>query len=294
ALRLGELALAAGVPPGVVNVVTGRGSSAGQALASHPLVSKVTFTGSTAVGKTVGHAAVDNMTRFTLELGGKNPMIVLADADVDNTIQGVLMAGLLNQGQVCAAASRLYIHRDRFRQIVEGVAAAANSMSIGPGMDPTAQINPLISARQQQSVCRFIDIGRAEGATVLAGGGAPDLPGYFVKPTVLIDVDHASTVVREEIFGPVLVAIPFDHTDDAIRLANDSPYGLAASLWSNDLGAVMNLVPQIQAGTVWINSHVPLDPNLPFGGHKQSGVGREFGRQAVESCTEVKSVCIAH
>jgi len=164
ALRLGELALAAGVPPGVVNVVTGRGSSAGQALASHPLVSKVTFTGSTAVGKTVGHAAVDNMTRFTLELGGKNPMIVLADADVDNTIQGVLMAGLLNQGQVCAAASRLYIHRDRFRQIVEGVAAAANSMSIGPGMDPTAQINPLISARQQQSVCRFIDIGRAEGA----------------------------------------------------------------------------------------------------------------------------------
>ena len=294
ALRLGELALAAGVPPGVVNVVTGRGSSAGQALASHPLVSKVTFTGSTAVGKTVGHAAVNNMTRFTLELGGKNPMIVLADADVDNTIQGVLMAGLLNQGQVCAAASRLYIHRDRFRQIVEGVAAAANSMSIGPGMDPTAQINPLISARQQQSVCRFIDIGRAEGAMVLAGGGAPDLPGYFVKPTVLIDVDHASTVVREEIFGPVLVAIPFDHTDDAIRLANDSPYGLAASLWSNDLGAVMNLVPQIQAGTVWINSHVPLDPNLPFGGHKQSGVGREFGRQAVESCTEVKSVCIAH
>ncbi|MDH6148160.1 MULTISPECIES: aldehyde dehydrogenase family protein [Paraburkholderia] len=294
ALRLGELALAAGVPPGVVNVVTGRGSSAGQALASHPLVSKVTFTGSTAVGKMVGHAAVDNMTRFTLELGGKNPMIVLADTDVDKAIQGVLMGGLLNQGQVCAAASRLYIHRDRFKQIVEGVAAVANSMSIGPGMDPAAQINPLVSARQQQSVCRFIDIGRAEGATVLAGGGAPDLPGYFVKPTVLIGVDQASTVVREEIFGPVLVAIPFDDTDDAIRLANDSPYGLAASLWSNNLGAVMNLVPQIQAGTVWVNSHVPLDPNLPFGGHKQSGVGREFGRHAVESCTEVKSVCIAH
>lgn len=294
ALRLGELALEAGIPPGVVNVLTGRGSRAGQALASHKLVSKISFTGSTDIGKTVGHAAVDNMTRFSLELGGKNPMVIFGDVDVDKAIQGVLMGGFLNQGQVCAAASRLYIHRSKFDQIVEGVAAAASSMTIGSGMDLNAQINPLVSARQQQSVCRFIDIGRAEGATVLSGGGAPDLPGYFVKPTVLIDVDHSKTVVREEIFGPVLVAMPFDNADEAVRLANDTPYGLAASVWTNDLSAVMNVVPKIQAGTVWVNSHIPLDPNLPFGGHKQSGVGREFGRAAIENFTELKSVCIAH
>lgn len=294
ALRLGELVLEAGVPPGVVNVLTGRGSRAGQALASHKLVSKISFTGSTDIGKTVGHAAVDNMTRFSLELGGKNPMVIFGDVDVDKAIQGVLMGGFLNQGQVCAAASRLYIHRSKFDQVVEGVAAAVNAMTIGSGMDLNAQINPLVSARQQQSVCRFIDIGRAEGATVLAGGGAVDLPGYFVKPTVLIDVDHSKTVVREEIFGPVLVAMPFDSTEEVVRLANDTPYGLAASVWTNDLSAVMNVVPKIQAGTVWVNSHIPLDPNMPFGGHKQSGVGREFGRAAVENFTELKSVCIAH
>jgi phenylacetaldehyde dehydrogenase len=294
ALRLGELALEAGIPPGVVNVLTGRGSRAGQALASHPLVSKISFTGSTEIGKAVAHAAVDNMTRFSLELGGKNPMVVLADADVDKAIQGVLMGGFLNQGQVCAAASRLYIHRSKFDQVVEGVADAVRGMTLGSGLDLTAQVNPLVSAKQQQSVCRYLDIARAEGARVLAGGSKPDLPGYFVQPTVLTNVDHSKTVVREEIFGPVLVAMPFDSADEAIQLANDSPYGLAASLWTNDLSAVMNLTPRIQAGTVWVNSHVPLDPNLPFGGHKQSGVGREFGRAAVESFTELKSVCIAH
>jgi phenylacetaldehyde dehydrogenase len=294
ALRLGEIALEAGVPPGVVNVLTGRGSRAGQALASHPLVSKISFTGSTEIGKTVAHAAVDNMTRFSLELGGKNPMVVLADADIDKVIQGVLMGGFLNQGQVCAAASRLYIHRSKFDQIVEGVAAAARGMTLGSGLDLTAQVNPLVSAKQQQSVCHYLDIARSEGARVLAGGGKPDLPGYFVQPTVLTNVDHSKTVVREEIFGPVLVAMPFDSNEEAIRLANDTQYGLAASLWTNDLSAAMNLTPQIQAGTVWVNSHIPLDPNLPFGGHKQSGVGREFGRGAVENFTELKSVCIAH
>lgn len=294
ALRLGELALEAGIPPGVVNVLTGRGSRAGQALASHPLVSKVTFTGSTEVGKTVGHAALDNMARFSLELGGKNPMLVFGDVDVDKAIQGAVMGGFLNQGQVCAAASRIYIHRSKFDQVVEGLAAAASSMTIGAGMDLNAQINPLVSARQQQSVCRYIDIARAEGARVLSGGQAADLPGYFVQPTVLSNVDHRSTVVREEIFGPVLVAMPFDSMEEAVHLANDTPYGLAASVWSNDLSLVMNVVPKIQAGTVWVNSHIPLDPNMPFGGHKQSGVGREFGRAALESFTELKSVCIAH
>ena len=294
ALRLGELVLEAGIPAGVVNVLTGRGSVAGQALASHPLVSKISFTGSTEIGKTVGHAAVDNMTRFSLELGGKNPMIIFGDVPVEKAIQGAMMGGFLNQGQVCAAASRLYIHRSKFEQVVEGLAAAANSMTVGAGMDVTAQINPLVSARQQQSVCKYIEIGRQEGATVVAGGYAPDMPGYFVRPTVMINVDHSKTLVREEVFGPVLVAMPFDTPEEAIRLANDTPYGLAASVWTNDLSAVMHVVPEIQAGTVWVNSHIPLDPNMPFGGHKQSGVGREFGRGAVENFTELKSVCIAY
>lgn len=294
ALRLGELALEAGVPPGVVNVLTGRGSRAGQALATHPLISKITFTGSTEVGKTVAHAAVDNMTRFSLELGGKNPMVVFGDVDVDKAVQGIMMGGFLNQGQVCAAASRIYIHRSRFDQVVEGVAAAAAGMTIGAGMDLNAQVNPLVSAKQQQSVCRYLDIAREEGARIVTGGGKPELPGYFVQPTVLTNVSHRNTVVREEIFGPVLVAMPFDTAEEAIQLANDTPYGLASSIWTNDLSLAMNVIPQIQAGTVWVNSHIPLDPNLPFGGHKQSGMGREFGRAAVESFTELKSVCIAH
>lgn len=294
ALRLGELALEAGIPPGVVNVLTGRGSRAGQALAGHPLVSKVSFTGSTEIGKTIGHTAIDNMTRFSLELGGKNPMIMLGDVDVDKAIQGALMGGFLNQGQVCAAASRLYIQRSKFDQIVEGLAAAANSMTLGSGMDLNAQVNPLVSARQQQSVCRLIDTARSEGASILAGGGAADLPGYFVKPTIIVNAAQHSTIVHEEVFGPVLVALPFDHADEAIAMANDSRYGLAASLWTNDLSAAMNLVPRIEAGTVWVNSHIPLDPSLPFGGFKQSGIGREFGRGAVENFTETKSVCIAH
>lgn len=294
ALRLAELALQAGVPAGVVNIVTGDGG-AGKALVSHPLVSKVTFTGSTATGKLVGHAAIDNMARFTLELGGKNPMIVLADADVDSTVQAVLSAGFLNQGQVCAAASRLYIHRSKFRQITEGVAAAVDAMSLGPGMDLQAQINPLVSARQQQSVSRAVELGLSQGARKLAGSaGVGDLPGYFVRPTLLVDVDHRNALMRDEVFGPVMAAMPFDSEEEAVQLANDTQYGLAASLWTQNLSAALRLVPQIQAGTVWVNSHIPLDPSLPFGGYKQSGVGREFGKYAVEGCTELKSVCIAY
>ncbi|MCB6185432.1 aldehyde dehydrogenase family protein, partial [Leeia sp. TBRC 13508] len=171
-------------------------------------VSKISFTGSTDIGKTVGHAALDNMTRFSLELGGKNPMIIFGDVPVDKAIQGAIMGGFLNQGQVCAAASRLYIHRSKFDQVIEGLAAAADSMTVGAGLDVTAQINPLVSAKQKQSVCRYIEIGKQEGAKVVAGGYAPDLPGYFVRPTVIVDVDHSKTLVKEEVFGPVLVAMP--------------------------------------------------------------------------------------
>jgi phenylacetaldehyde dehydrogenase len=293
ALRLAELALEAGVPPGVFNVVTG-GRECGAALAAHPGVSKISFTGSTPTGKLVGTAAVQNMTRFSLELGGKNPAVMLADVDVDQAIQGVLAGGLLNQGQVCAAASRIYVHRSKYRQIADALGEIANAMKIGPGLDPAAQVNPLVSALHRDRVQQHIARARDAGLRFLAGGTPVDLPGYYVRPAVIADVPHDAAIVRDEVFGPVLALVPFDDPAEAIRLANDSPYGLAASLWSNDLRAVMNLVQQIDAGTVWVNSHVPLDPGMPFGGYKQSGIGREFGKYAIEGFTETKSVCIAH
>lgn len=221
-------------------------------------------------------------------------MIVLADADIPKAIQGALLGGLLNQGQVCAAASRFYVQRSRYQAFVDGLAAAVAGMSIGAGMDPSAAINPLVSRKQQQSVLKHIELAREQGARLVAGGKALNLDGFFVQPTVLADVDHSMAVAHEEVFGPVLSVIPFDDEDSAIALANDSPYGLAASLWTNDLTKAMNLVPRIQAGTVWVNAHVLLDPNMPFGGVKQSGMGREFGRAVIEAYTELKSVCIAH
>ncbi|KAF1071341.1 MAG: Phenylacetaldehyde dehydrogenase [Pseudomonas citronellolis] len=294
ALRLAELAIEAGVPAGAFNVLIGKGSEAGAALVAHPKVNKVSFTGSTQVGKQVGVAALQNLTRFTLELGGKNPMLVLADADIEKAVAGAIGGGLLNQGQVCAAASRLYVHASRYRDFVEALSAQVAGMTLGAGMDPQAQINPVVSLKQQQSVLRYLQIARQEGATFATGGGQPDRPGFFVEPTVLTDVRQDMTSAREEIFGPVLSVLPFDDLEQAVGWVNDSPYGLTASVWSNDLGRVMDLLPRIEAGTVWVNNHVPVDPNLPFGGFKQSGIGREFGRAAIEGFTETKSVCITY
>lgn len=294
ALRLAELAIEAGVPAGVFNVLIGRGSIAGAALIAHPLVNKVSFTGSTSVGKQVGVSALQNMTRFTLELGGKNPMLILADADIEKAVAGAIGGGLLNQGQVCAAASRLYVHASRHKDFVEALTAQVASLKVGPGMDPNAQINALVSRKQQDSVLRYLQIAREEGAQFATGGGKPDLPGYFVQPTVLSNLQQSMTSVQEEIFGPVLSVLSFDDVDDAVEMVNDSCYGLTASIWSNDLGRVMDLIPRIEAGTVWVNNHVPVDPNLPFGGYKQSGIGREFGKAAIEGFTETKSVCITY
>lgn len=294
ALRLAELAIEAGIPAGVFNVLVGKGSHAGALLVAHPLVNKVSFTGSTAVGKQVGVAALQNMTRFTLELGGKNPMLVLADADIDNAVAGAIGGGLLNQGQVCAAASRLYVHTSRYKDFVEALSAQVSALKVGAGMDPTAQINALVSRKQQDSVLRYLDIARHEGAQFATGGGKPDVPGYFVQPTVLCDLKQHMTNVQEEIFGPVLSVLSFDDVEQAVEMVNDSRYGLTASIWSNDLGRVMDLIPRIEAGTVWVNNHVPVDPNLPFGGYKQSGMGREFGKAAIEGFTESKSVCITY
>ncbi|MGG2396598.1 aldehyde dehydrogenase family protein [Pseudomonas sp. SH1-B] len=294
ALRLAELAIEAGIPAGIFNVLVGKGSEAGAALVAHPQVNKVSFTGSTAVGKQVGVAALQNMTRFTLELGGKNPMLVLADADIEKAVAGAIGGGLLNQGQVCAAASRLYVHASRHKDFLEALTAQVSALKVGAGMDPEAQINALVSRKQQDSVMRYLDIARQEGAQFTTGGGKPDLPGYFVQPTVLSNLQQNMTNMQEEIFGPVLSVMPFDDLEQALTMVNDSRYGLTASIWSNDLGRVMDLIPRIEAGTVWVNNHVPVDPNMPFGGYKQSGIGREFGRAAIEGFTESKSVCIAY
>ncbi|WP_342244280.1 aldehyde dehydrogenase family protein [Pseudomonas sp. OTU5201] len=294
ALRLGQLCLDAGIPAGVVNIVTGVGAEAGAALAAHPGIDKLAFTGSTPVGKLIAHSAVENMTRFTLELGGKSPVIVLDDTALDNAAAGAAGAIFFNNGQVCTAGSRLYVQRKSFDQVLERLHGIATTLSIGAGLDPSAQINPLISAKQQCRVLGMIDSGRAQGASVLCGGEAHGEQGFFVKPTVIANVRPDMQVVREEIFGPVLVATPFDEIDEVVRLANDSPYGLAASIWSNDLKQVMGLIPRLKAGTVWVNAHNLLDPSMPFGGFKQSGIGREMGHAAIEAFTENKSVCIAY
>ena len=292
ALRLGELAIEAGYPPGVVNVVTGRGSTIGAALSRHPGVDKIAFTGSTEIGRDVGHNAVERMARFSLELGGKSPVIVFDDANLKAAIPGAVSAIFANQGQACTAGSRLYVQRSIFDEVVEGVASRAAKLKIGPGLSPDTQMGPLVSLRQMDTVCGYIEQGVACGACVATGGNRIGRPGFFVEPTVLVGMDQSSAVVQEEIFGPVLVVLPFEDIDDAARLANDTGYGLAASIWSNDLGRVHRLSPRIKAGTVWINCHNLLDPALPFGGFKLSGMGREMGRAVLDLYTESKSICM--
>ncbi|SAL80158.1 aldehyde dehydrogenase [Caballeronia peredens] len=292
ALRLAMLLEEAGIEKGVVNVVTGLGRTAGAALARHPGIDKIAFTGSTPTGKAIGHAALDNMTRMSLELGGKSPVIVLPDVDIDKAAEGVANAIFFNSGQVCTAGSRVYVHDKIFDRVMERVAAIAQALPIGPGLDASTQIGPLVSARQMDRVLSYIDAGRDEGARAIAGGARKDGAGFFVKPTVLVDTDHSMKVVREEIFGPVLVAMPFNDIDSVVAKANDTPYGLGASIWSNDLSAVHKLVPRIKAGTVWVNCHSLLDNAMPFGGFKQSGFGRELGRAVIDMYTETKSVLI--
>jgi phenylacetaldehyde dehydrogenase len=294
ALRLADLIAEAGFPPGVVNVITGNGETAGAALVAHPGVDKVAFTGSTEVGKIINKSATDTLKRVSLELGGKSPVIVFPDVDVKAAIGGASNAIFFNAGQVCAAGSRLFAHRKIFDKVVEGISGAAGAIRLGPGLDPQTQMGPLVSREQQERVLGYINAGKSEGASVAVGGEAPSHPGYFVKPTVLVNVKPDMKVVREEIFGPVLVAQRFDDIDEIVAMANDTPYGLAASVWSNDVSTVNRVVPKIKAGTVYVNCHGFVDPNMPFGGFKQSGFGREHGRSVIEMYTEIKSVCTAY
>lgn len=291
AVKMAELIEEAGFPKGVFNLITGGGAETGAALSSHPGINKVTFTGSTRVGTIIGKAALNNMARLTLELGGKSPTIVLPDADINQAIAGAAEAIFFNHGQVCSAGSRLYVHESIYDKVVAGIASAANSLTLGNAMNPEVDMGPLITAKQQHMVQSYIDQGRGLGGEILCGGESFG-PGHFVRPTVIADVEQNFPLVQEEIFGPVLVAIPFKNNEEAIQLANDNIYGLGASIWSNDLASVHRMIPRIRSGSVWVNCHSALDPELPFGGFKMSGFGREMGEEALYSYTEHKSVLI--
>jgi phenylacetaldehyde dehydrogenase len=289
ALRLAGLIAEAGVPEGVVNVVTGFGETAGAALAAHPDVDKVAFTGSTEVGRLIVQAAAGNLKKVSLELGGKSPNIVFDDAE-DGAVEGAANAIFFNHGQCCVAGSRLFVQQDRFDEVVNGVAEIAKGIKLGPGMEAGTQMGPLVSDEQLRRVTGFLDSGREDGATALAGGGQYGDRGYFVEPTVLTNTRPDMKVVREEIFGPVVVAAPFSDLDEIAAAANDSEYGLGAGIWTRDISKAHALAKKLRAGTVWINCYNVFDASLPFGGYKQSGWGREMGHEVLEAYTEVKAV----
>jgi phenylacetaldehyde dehydrogenase len=297
-LRLAELITEAGFPPGVVNVVTGLGTVVGAAIAEHRDVDKVAFTGSTEVGRRITSAATGNMKKVSLELGGKSPHIVLADAYPAAVAAAAADGIFFNQGQTCTAGSRLYVHAAIYDDVMSALVDRANEIVVGPGHDPATQMGPLVSARQLETVSGYVQSGIDQGATVVTGGGTPTglseqyRDGYFLAPTVLSETTHAMRVVQEEIFGPVLVAMPWRDVDDLIEKANDSPYGLAAGIWTNDITAAHRIAAAVKAGTVWINCYNLTDPASPFGGYKQSGWGREMGRGVLEQYTETKSVWV--
>ena len=294
ALRLGELMAEAGVPPGVVNIVTGYGETAGAALASHPDVDKIAFTGSTEVGKLIVKAATGNLKKVSLELGGKSPNVVFQDSpDLGRAIAGAAGAVFFNHGQCCVAGSRLFAEASVFDEVVEGVVAHAKQIRLGSGLDANTQMGPLVSDEQLRRVTGYLEAGRRDGASVVTGGARHGTCGYFVEPTVVKNTRPDMSIVREEIFGPVLVAEPFTDEADLVRRANATPYGLAAAVWTRDISRAHRVASAFRAGTVWVNCYNIFDAALPFGGYKQSGWGREMSAEALELYTETKAVIVA-
>jgi acyl-CoA reductase-like NAD-dependent aldehyde dehydrogenase len=295
AIKLGELALEAGVPEGVVNVVTGFGDEAGAALAAHDDVDKIAFTGSTEVGRKILHASESNLKRVTLELGGKSPNIVFADADLKRASKGSMMGVFLNSGQVCTAGTRVLVERSIHDDFVASLVKATESMKLGPGLDEDTGMGPVVSAEHLDRITRYVEIGRSEGAEIVTGGRrATELgDGYFMQPTVFAGVSNGMRIAQEEIFGPVAAVIEVDDVAEAIEVANDTVYGLAAAVWTTDLSKAHRVARGIKAGTVWVNTTGLYDPSVSFGGYKQSGFGRELGRHSIETYTQTKSVWIS-
>ena len=295
AIALGEIAIEAGLPPGVLNVITGPGSSVGQALVEHPGIDKIAFTGDTSTGKAIMRSAADTLKKITLELGGKSPNIVLPDADIDAAIRGATIGIFYGKGEVCAAGSRLLVDRSIRDEFIDKLAARAKKMMPGDPMDPKTRFGAIASKKQLDTVLKYIESGKREGASLVAGGERTDIgtgKGYFVQPTVFADVKPEMTISREEIFGPVLAAIDFTDIDEAIARANDTPYGLAAGIWTRDIKKAHYIARKLQAGTVWVNTYNVYDTAAPFGGYKQSGFGREMSAHAIEHYTQVKSVWV--
>lgn len=292
-LRLADLVAEAGFPAGVVNIITGYGREAGAPLAAHSDVDKVAFTGSTEVGRQIVAAAgSSNLKKVSLELGGKSPNIVFSDAPRDFAIAGAANAIFFNHGQCCAAGSRLFVQKSAFDEVVGGIADQAKAIKLGHGLDEATEMGPVVSSVQLNRVCDFLTSGRNEGATALSGGGRAGDKGYFVQPTVLVDTNPHMRVVREEIFGPVVVASPFDDIEDLVAQANNSNYGLASGIWTSDLSKAHRIAHRLKAGTVWVNCYNIFDAALPFGGYKESGWGREMGAEVLNNYTEVKAVTV--
>lgn len=287
-----ELCIEAGLPPGVLNIVTGRGSTIGDRLTHHPLVDKVSFTGSTDVGIDVGKAAMSRVNHVTLELGGKSPMIVFEDAEIERVVEATQQSIFFNTGQVCSAGSRLYVHRSIYQETVKAVADRAKSMLVGMTLDEQTEMGPAISSAHKASVLEYVKIGIEEGAHLVCGGQDPGGEGFFLQPTVFSECTNGMRIVQEEIFGPVLVIIPFDTEEEVIGMANDNIYGLAASIFTSSISRAHKLIPHIKAGTVWVNTHDVIDANTPFGGVKQSGIGKDLGPEQLQHYLETKMVWI--